>query len=95
MSFYQLDAEVSPESVGMDGAVVNQMIAMFRNAIEDQTLFAGAQLAVFRNGKRVVDVGGGMARVSDQTPVRPETMFTLYSSTKGLAALCMHMLHDR
>ena len=95
MAFYQLDPEVTPQAIDMDAEVVEQLSQTFRTAVEEQQFFAGAQLAVFRKGKKVLDLGGGVARLSDDTPVQPETMFTLYSSTKGLAALCMHMLHDR
>ena len=95
MAFYQLDPEVTPQAVDMDTEVVERLSRTFRTAVEEQQLFAGAQLAVFRKGKKVLDLGGGVARLSTETPVQPETMFTLYSSTKGLAALCMHMLHDR
>ena len=95
MAFYQLDPEITPQAVDMDTEVVERLARTFRTAVEEQQLFAGAQLAVFRKGKKVLDLGGGVARLSNETPVQPETMFTLYSSTKGLAALCLHMLHDR
>src|SRR4029453_9074094 len=68
---------------------------IFRTEVESGKLFWGPQLSIFRRGKRVLDIGGGLARASGQKPVAPETMFVLYSSTKGLAALAMHMLHDR
>ena len=95
MVFYQLDAEVTPQEVGMDKATVDTLTTMFRTAVEAGNLFWGAQLAVYRRGKRVLDIGGGLARASDQKPVTPDTMFVLYSSTKGLAALSMHMLQSR
>ncbi len=95
MSFYQKDPQVSPHDVSMNADTVAKLTALFRTEVEAQRLFWGAQLAVFRHGKKVVDLGGGWARASDQKPVTPETMFVLYSSTKGLAALCMHMLRDR
>lgn len=95
MAFYQVDPEVTPQEVGMDKETLNKLTALFRSEVEAGKLFWGAQLAVFRRGKRVLDIGGGFARVSDHKPVTPETMFVLYSSTKGLAALAMHMLHDR
>ncbi len=94
MSFYQKDPDVSPQDVSMNADTVEKLTALFREEVEAQRLFWGAQLAVFRHGKKVVDVGGGWARASDHKPVTPETMFVLYSSTKGLAALCMHMLRD-
>jgi CubicO group peptidase (beta-lactamase class C family) len=74
---------------------LQQLAALFRSEVEAERLFWGAQLAVYRHGKRVLDIGGGLARASDRKPVTPETMFVLYSSTKGLAALAMHMLHER
>lgn len=94
MSFYQLEPEVTPQEVGMRADVVDKLTSVFRKEVEDQRLFWGAQLAVFRHGQKVVDIGGGLARASDQKPITPDSMFVLYSSTKGLAALCMHMLHD-
>jgi CubicO group peptidase (beta-lactamase class C family) len=95
MAFYQLDPEVAPQEVGLDGDALKKLAEMFHVEVETQKLFWGAQLALYRRGKRVLDIGGGLARVSDGKPVKPETMFVLYSSTKGLAALAMHMLHDR
>ena len=95
MAFYQLEPEVSPQAVAMEAGTVEKLTDLFRTEVEAQKLFAGAQLVVFRKGQKVVDIGGGEARISDHTPVQPETMFVLYSSTKGLAAQCMHMLHDR
>jgi len=95
MSFYQRDPEVTPHEVGINADALKKLTDKFQAEVEAQKLFWGAQLALYRQGKRVLDIGGGYARVSDQKPVTPETMFVLYSSTKGLAALAMHMLHDR
>jgi CubicO group peptidase (beta-lactamase class C family) len=95
MSFYQLDPEVAPREVGVDEAALTKLVDMVRTEVEAKNLFWGAQLALYRRGKRVLDIGGGFARASDQKPITPETMFVLYSSTKGLAALAMHILHDR
>ncbi len=95
MAFYQLDPEIAPRDVGMDSDALKKLTELFQTEVEAQQLFWGAQLALYRRGKRVLDIGGGFARASDQTPVKPETMFVLFSSTKGLAALAMHMLRDR
>ena len=95
MTWYQQEPDVAPREVDMNADRVAELSDLFHHAVEEQKLFWGAQLAVFRHGKKVLDLGGGWARASDHKPVRPDTMFVLYSSTKGLAALCMHMLHDR
>lgn len=93
--FYQQEPDVTPRDVDMDADTLAKLTDLFRAEAEAGRLFWGAQLAVYRRGNRVLDVGGGLARASDGTPVRPNTMFVLYSSTKGLAALALHMLRDR
>ncbi len=95
MAFYQLDPEVTPQEVGMDSETVKKLATLFRAEVESGKLFWGAQLAIYRRGKRVLDIGGGLARASDQKPVTPNSMFVLFSSTKGLAALAMHMLQNQ
>ena len=95
MSFYQVAPEVTPPLVDMDRAPVEKIVSMMREELDSGRLFWGAQLAIFRHGKRVLDIGGGLARVSNERHVSSNTMFVLYSSTKGLAALAMHMLRDR
>jgi CubicO group peptidase (beta-lactamase class C family) len=79
----------------MDSAVLDEISDRFAAAAEDGTLFSGAQLALYRHGRLVLDVGGGIARRRTGVPVAPETMFVIFSSTKGLAALAMWMLHER
>ena len=92
---YRADPDVTPHGVGMHTETVEKIVRMFQAEIETNALFWGAQLAIYRHGKRVVDIGGGFARASDRKPIAPDSMFVLYSSTKGLAALCVHMLHER
>lgn len=58
-------------------------------------LFSGAQMAVYRHGRLVLDVGGGLARRRTGEPVTPDTLFVIFSATKGLAALAMWLLHER
>src|SRR5262245_66330847 len=94
MAFYELDPEVSPRAADMDSGVLNKLTTLFRTEAEAGKLFSGAQLAVYRYGQCVLDIGGGFARASDRKHVTPETMFVLYSSTKGLAALNKHQLHE-
>ena len=42
-----------------------------------------------------MDVWGGLADDAAGTPVNSDTMFILYSSTKPLAAACLHILWER
>ncbi len=95
MSTWRLDPDVPPGAVGMDAARLDALAAEFEKATEAGDLFHGAQVAVFRDGRRVLEMGGGLARVRTGQAVDPETMFVVFSSTKGVAALVMLMLHER
>ena len=55
----------------------------------------GASVAVSIDGRSVVDLWGGHADAARTRPWRRDTIVNLYSTTKGLAALCAHVLADR
>jgi len=95
MKVWRRDPDVDPGSVGVDPAALDAVAEEFRKATEAGELYHGAQLAVFREGRCVLETGGGLARVRTGVPVEPETTFVIYSSTKGVAALVMLMLHER
>lgn len=54
----------------------------------------GAAVAIRHRGELVVDLWGGDADVAGR-PWERDTLAVVFSSTKGLAALCLHMLADR
>jgi len=95
LTVWRAEPEAPPESVGMDSAVLDRLVAEFEKTLEKGELFHGAQLAVDRRGVRVLEAGGGLARVRTRVPVTPETLFVIFSSTKGLAGLAMLMLYER
>ena len=55
----------------------------------------GASLCVTVAGETVVDVWGGLARRRNGTPWSRDTVSIVYSCTKGMTALCAHMLATR
>jgi CubicO group peptidase (beta-lactamase class C family) len=55
----------------------------------------GAALVVYRRGERVVDLWGGLADVERRTPWERHTRLVVFSVTKGLAAMALHLLADR
>jgi CubicO group peptidase (beta-lactamase class C family) len=55
----------------------------------------GLQVAVYQNGKLVVDVWAGLADQDKKTKVDGDTMFMLSSTTKGVTSTCMHVLVER
>ncbi len=54
----------------------------------------GAQLCVYRHGKRVVDLWTGRDKVNDR-PYTADTISILMSCGKGVTATCAHMLVER
>src|SRR5438105_3229011 len=54
----------------------------------------GAQLCVYRHGKRVVDLWTGRDKVNDR-PYTADTISIVMSCGKGVTATCAHMLVER
>jgi CubicO group peptidase (beta-lactamase class C family) len=55
----------------------------------------GAAVSVTIGGKTVVDLWGGLARDEGQQPWQRDTVSPVYSCTKGMTALCAHVLASR
>jgi CubicO group peptidase (beta-lactamase class C family) len=55
----------------------------------------GAAFAAVHDGELVVDLWGGVGEPEHGCPWREGTLAGIFSGTKGLVALCMHMLIDR
>ncbi len=55
----------------------------------------GLQVAAYHHGKQIVDAWGGSADASTSQPVGADTLFTVWSVTKGVAATAIHILADR
>src|SRR5262245_36930962 len=54
----------------------------------------GAAVALTVGGRPVVDLFAGYADLARTRPWRPDTIVNVYSTTKGMAALCLHRLVD-
>lgn len=55
----------------------------------------GLQVAAYVNGKLTVNAWAGIADASTGQPVDEDTLFPVYSSTKGVAATIIHILAER
>jgi len=55
----------------------------------------GAAFCLYVDGEPVVDLTGGYADVLRTRPYTDDTLQLVFSSTKGVAAICLAMLHDR
>jgi len=55
----------------------------------------GAGVCGYRGGGWVLGLGGGIADVPTRRPLEDETRIVVFSVSKGLAAMALHMLADR
>jgi len=55
----------------------------------------GVQLAVYLNGELVVDAAAGVTDPVSGTKVTSETLFPVFSTTKGIAATLAHLMVER
>jgi CubicO group peptidase (beta-lactamase class C family) len=61
----------------------------------DDNLEVGASFAVTLNGKHVIDLWGGYANADKTKEWKKDTIVNVYSTTKVMTAICIHMLVDR
>ena len=55
----------------------------------------GSSTAVYAGGKLVVDLWGGYADAARTRHWEHDTLVTVYSTTKGMTAICAHRLADQ
>jgi CubicO group peptidase (beta-lactamase class C family) len=55
----------------------------------------GLQVAAYRNGELIVDAWAGVADATTGRAVDGETLFTVFSSTKGVTSTVIHLLAER
>jgi aarF domain-containing kinase len=55
----------------------------------------GLQAAAYKDGELIVDACAGTMGPGDDRPVQADSLFSSYSTTKGVAAAALHLLADR
>src|SRR5262245_16606849 len=55
----------------------------------------GAGLCVYHDGRLVIDLWGGFCDAEKTRPWRRDTLANVYSTTKGITAICAHQLVER
>jgi CubicO group peptidase (beta-lactamase class C family) len=68
---------------------------LFTAQLSSLRLHPGAALAVYRHGRLVLDLTAGFADTQQGDPVRPDTLFLLFSSTKPLASVALWQQIER
>jgi len=85
--------EARPEEVGLSTAGLDRIDAALRNLIDKGEL-AGAATLVARHGKVARRSLLGRDSLEHASPLRPDTIFRIYSMTKPVTAVAMMILHD-
>ncbi len=55
----------------------------------------GASLSIYLDGRQIVDLWGGFANHEKTRPWLRDTLVNVFSTTKGITALCAHQLIER
>ncbi|KAL4564989.1 hypothetical protein LXL04_029070 [Taraxacum kok-saghyz] len=55
----------------------------------------GIQVCAYKDGKVIIDTSAGFMGEDDPRPVQPDTLFPVFSTTKGVTAGMMHWLADK
>ena len=55
----------------------------------------GAAVAVYRDGRKVVDLWGGFRNGTSQAPWQRDTLVNVFSTTKGVASLAVAVAASR
>lgn len=74
---------------------LNQRVQQLLDSIVESGEETGLQVAAFVDGRQVVDAWAGMADPATGRRVDGDTLFTSWSTTKGFAATCVHILAER
>ncbi|MGC6566902.1 MAG: serine hydrolase domain-containing protein [Akkermansiaceae bacterium] len=82
-----------PERVGMSSDVLSGINTAVDGLVKKKQL-AGASVLVIRKGQIVYQDEFGYASRAAKTPVTKETLFRIYSMSKGITSAAALMLHD-
>jgi len=102
VSVHRQEAEVDPRRVGLTPDVVRHIWASLE-AFYETGLYPAVALCLRRRGEVVIDGTIGHARGNgpqarpDTEPVlaTPETLFNIFSASKAVTAMLIHLLDDR
>lgn len=84
---------VAPEQVGMSGERLERLSALTQRYVDEGKL-AGAVVLVAREGQVVHLDAVGKADIEQDTPMREDTLFRIYSMSKPIAAVATMILYE-
>jgi CubicO group peptidase (beta-lactamase class C family) len=87
----------APEQLLIDGSVSKEFESVRDAFVENFNRRGelGAACCIYRHGKKVVDLWGGVRDRASGEPWCADTMVVVHSATKGMAAMVMALAHSR
>ncbi len=79
----------------MIDAKANERVQKLLNELVSNGEEVGLQAAAYLNGELAIDAWAGIADEKSGRKVDGDTLFTVFSTTKGITATCMHILAER
>src|SRR5215213_2273001 len=86
---------VSEPTCHIEAAALAEVERLFIEQLNPLRLHPGAALAVYHHGRLVLDLAAGFADTQRGEPVRQDTVFLLFSSTKPLASIALWQQIER
>jgi len=81
----------APDSVGVSAERLTRLTTVFKKEIEDKKL-PGAVMMIARKGKLVYATALGVRDPQGADPMRPDTIFRIYSMTKPMVSVAAMVL---
>ena len=88
-------ADVAGLTETPDRAALAEVEQRFREQLSPLRLIPGAAVAIYRDGRLVLDLAGGFADTQRGEVVGPESLFPLFSGTKPFAAVALWQQIER
>ncbi len=76
-------------------SVAQERVQSLLNDLVSRDVDVGLQVAAYHRGQLVIDACAGVANLQTGELVTPDTLFCVFSCTKGITATVIHMLADR
>ncbi|KAG6543289.1 hypothetical protein Mapa_015203 [Marchantia paleacea] len=76
-------------------SVVEEKLRNFLKQMGTQNRILGVQVCAYKDGKVIIDTAGGVLGKYDPRPVETDSLFPVFSVTKGVTAGLLHRLADQ
>lgn len=88
-------AQPNPRSLPLKGREANRLVRRTAERLIADGREIGVQVVAYLDGELVIDVAAGIADPASGRPVEPDTLFPVFSVTKGVLVTALHIQAER